>query len=146
VDEVSAALTEAMKTKDADRTRALRMIRAGFLTRMKEDGAGTLSDADAVAVLRKIAKMRGESIDMFGQGGRADLVEQEQKDLAVVEHWLPKLADEETTRKWAREAIAEAGVKSPSQAGKAIGVLMKHHRGEVDGALAKRMVSEILSA
>jgi uncharacterized protein len=145
VDEVSTSLTAAMKARDANAARALRLIRAGFLNRMKEDGASTLADADAVAVLRKIAKMRVESIEMFRAGKRDDLVAQEEKDLEIVQRWLPTLADEETTLRWAREAVAESGAKGAAQAGKAIGMLMKHHKGEVDGAIAKRLVTQILS-
>lgn len=145
-EEVSSSLKTSMKAKDADATRALRMIRAGLLTKMKEDGSDTISDEDAVAVLRKLAKMRAEAIEMFSQGGRDDLVENEKKDLAVVERWLPKLANEEVTRAWAEEAIAASGASGPSQAGKAIGALMKAHKGEVDGALAKKIVTELLTA
>jgi uncharacterized protein len=145
VDEVSVSLTEAMKARDANAARALRLIRAGLLNRMKEDGSSTLADADAVAVLRKIAKMRAESIEMFRAGKRDDLVAQEEMDLKVVQRWLPTLADEETTLRWAREAVAESGAKGAAQAGKAIGILMKHHKGQVDGAIAKRLVTEILS-
>jgi uncharacterized protein len=145
VDEVSSTLTAAMKARDKDAVRALRMIRAGFLTRMKEDGASTLPDADAVAVLRRVAKMRAEAIEMFRAGKRDDLVAQEEKDLAVVQRWVPTLANEETTLRWAREAVEESGAKGAAQTGKAIGVLMKHHKGEVDGAIAKRLVTQILS-
>lgn len=109
--------------------RALRLIRAAFLTKAKESGSETLSDDDAVAVLRKLAKMRRESIDMFTTGGRDDLVAVEKADLAIVEDYLPKLADEATTRKWAEEAVESSGAKGSAQAGKAIGSLMKAHRG-----------------
>jgi uncharacterized protein len=128
--DVSARLTVAMKAKSTEEVRALRLIRAAFLTKQKEDGGpAELGDGDAVAVLRKLAKMRRESIEMFEKGGRQELVDQEVKDLRIVEEYLPKLADEPTTRKWAAEAIEASGAKGSSQAGKAIGALMKSHRG-----------------
>lgn len=145
VEDVSKRLTSAMKAKDVDATRALRLIRAGFLTKMKEDGSSSLDDSDAVAVLRKLAKMRRESIDMFRQGGRDDLATTEQHDLTIIESYLPKLADEQTTTDWARQAIQDSGATGPAQAGKAIGALMKKHRGEVDGALAKSIITKLLS-
>lgn len=127
---VSSRLKDAMKAKRADEVRALRLIRAAFLTKQKEDGGDDeLDDAAAVAVLRKLAKMRRESIEMFTQGGRDELVAVEERDLGIVEEYLPKLADEATTRKWAEEAIEKSGAKGSAQAGKAIGALMKNHRG-----------------
>lgn len=128
--DVSARLKDAMKSKRADEVRALRLIRAAFLTKQKESGGeGDLGDDAAVAVLRKLAKMRKESIEMFAKGGRDELVAVEERDLAIVEEYLPQLADEETTRKWAAEAIESSGAKGGAQAGKAIGALMKSHRG-----------------
>eukprot|EP00173_Palmaria_palmata_P001825 Plantae.Rhodophyta-Palmaria_palmata.ctg20692.p1 GENE.Plantae.Rhodophyta-Palmaria_palmata.ctg20692~~Plantae.Rhodophyta-Palmaria_palmata.ctg20692.p1 ORF type:complete len:147 (+),score=40.81 Plantae.Rhodophyta-Palmaria_palmata.ctg20692:35-442(+) len=135
-----------MKARSTSDVRALRLIRAAFLTKAKESGSETLSDDDAVAVLRKLAKMRRESIDMFTTGGRDDLVAVEKADLAIVEDYLPKLADEATTRKWAEEAVESSGAKGSAQAGKAIGSLMKAHRGDVDGKLAKDIITEMLSA
>jgi uncharacterized protein len=136
--DVSKRLTAAMKARKAEEVRALRLIRAAFLTKQKEDGGDAeLGDEAAVAVLRKLAKMRRESIEMFEKGGRDDLVGQEVFDLSIVEEYLPKLADEPTTRKWAAEAIEASGARGSSQSGKAIGMLMKHHRGVSAGGAAR---------
>ncbi len=143
-DEVGASLKEAMLAKDAGRLRALRGIRAAFLTAMKEDGADTLEDAKAIAALRRLAKMRRESITMFRQGGRTDLADAEEEELKVIEHWLPVLADEEQTRAWAQEAIDATGAKSRKEFGKVMGYVMKDHRADVDGDLLKHVVGELL--
>lgn len=139
-----------MKSRDASATRALRLIRAAFLTKLKEGGGGggggdALDDAAAVAVLRKLAKMRRESIEMFEKGGRDDLVQKERDDLAVVEAWLPKMAEGDVVVAWAKEAVAEVGATEKKEAGKVVGALMKKHRGEVDGKVAKEIVESLLA-
>ena len=60
--------------------------------------------------------------------------------------YLPKLADEATTRAWVQEAIAAAGATEPRHVGKVMGQLMRAHRGEIDGGLAKRLVAAMLQS
>jgi hypothetical protein len=145
VETATAQMKAAMKAKDAPRLGALRNIRAAFLTEMKKDGAETLDDAVAVAVLRRLAKQRQESIDAFTQAQRPERVAEERAELAVIEEFLPKLADEATTRAWVEEAIRSSGASSPKELGKVMGALMKAHKGDVDGDLARRLASELLA-
>lgn len=120
--EVSQKLKEAMKSKDAARLKALRGIRAAFLTASKEAGAGdSLSDEVAIAQLRKLAKMRKESITMFKEGGRDEMADAEEQELAVIEQWLPSLADAEQTTIWAKEAIEKTGASKKGDMGKVMG-------------------------
>lgn len=145
-DDVSAALTAAQKAKDAPRVAALRNIRAGFLVEQKKDNSPTLGDDACVAVLRRLEKQRHESIDAFEKAGRPERVAEERAELAVVESFLPSLADETTTRAWVDEAIAASGASKPSDVGRVMGALMKAHKGEVDGTLARRLASDRLTA
>ena len=144
VETVTAQLKDAMKAKDAARLGALRNIRAAFLVEMKKDGAETLDDATSIAVLRRLAKQRQESIDAFTLANRPERVAEEQAELRVIEEFLPRLADETTTRTWVREAIAASGATSAKDLGKAMGALMKAHKGDVDGDLARRLAAELL--
>lgn len=142
---VNERLTEAMKARDAARTAALRGIRAAFLNEMKKDNAKTLSDETSIEVLRRLAKQRRESIEAFEGAGRADRAAEERAELAVIEEFLPRLADEETTRGWVREAIAATGAAAPGDVGKVMGAVMKAHKGDVDGQLARRIAQELLA-
>lgn len=144
VDEVGRQLTQAMRAKDAPRVAALRGIRAALQTEMKRDGVETLSDDAALPVLRRLAKQRGESIEAYEKAGRAERAALERAELEVVESFLPRLADEATTRAWVREAIAASGAAAPGDVGRVMGALMKRHKGEVDGALARRLAAEEL--
>jgi len=145
VDEVSAQIKDAMRAKDKPRTSALRNIRAAFIEALKAEGSESLSDEEAVAVLTRLAKQRRESIEAYDSAGRDDLAASEKAELAVIEQWLPTLADEATTRAWVAEAVAATGASSPSDMGKVMGRLMGSHKGEIDGKLANRLVREALA-
>ncbi len=144
IDDVSTQLKEAMKAREKVRTTALRGIRAGLIEAMKADGSDTVSDEAATTLLRRLAKQRQESIEAFEQGGREELAAQEREELAVIEGFLPKLADEATTRGWVEAAIAKTGATEMKDMGKVMGVLMGAHKAELDGKLANGIVRELL--
>jgi len=143
-DEVSKQMTAAMRAKDAPRLAALRGMRAAFQLELKREGAQTLSDDACVAVLRRLAKQRKESIDAFENAKRADRADAERAELAVIDSFLPSLADETQTRSWVEAAIAETGAAAPGDVGRVMGAVMKAHKGEVDGVLAKKLAAELL--
>lgn len=145
VDEVSVQLKEAMKSGDTVRRQALRNIRTALLNEMKKDGSKTLSDEVCVEQLRRLAKQRKESIEAFEGAGRTEQAEQERGELAVIESWLPRLADDETIRAWVKAAISETGAAGPGDVGRVMGALMKAHKGEMDGGAAKKIVAEMLA-
>jgi hypothetical protein len=129
----------AMKAKDTARLATIRLIRSSFANAAIDLKVPQLNDEQAVAVLRKMAKMRADSIKMYTDGGALDRAEAERAELAIIESWLPTMADEETTRQWVQEAIAAVG---PDNVGKVMGALMKAHKAEVDGGMAQRLVKE----
>lgn len=145
VDDVSQQMKDALRAKETTRLAALRGIRAAFLNEMKKDGAESLPDATAIAVLRKLEKQRKESIEAFETGGRADRADEERAELAVVQTFLPSLADEATTRAWVTTAIEESGASAPGDVGRVMGAVMKAHKGDVDGNLARKIAQELLS-
>lgn len=143
-DRVNAELKEAMKAQDKTRLNGLRGIRAAFIEVLKLDNSTTVPDEKAVEILRRLAKQRRESIEAYTAGARPELAAEEQRELDVVEAFLPKLADEDTTRGWVRAAIAQAGASSQKEVGKVMAALMEAHRGEVDGRIANKVVRELL--
>jgi uncharacterized protein len=145
VERVSEEMKAAQKAKDTARLSALRNARAALLHEMKKDGSETLDDAVASAVLRRLAKQREESIAAFEGAGRADRAEAERAEKAVIEAYLPRLADEATTRVWVQAAIAETGAASAKDLGRVMGALMKAHKDDVDGALARKLAGELLA-
>jgi uncharacterized protein YqeY len=142
---VNADMKEAMKARATARLSALRNIRAAFLTEMKKDNAESLPDEVCTGLLRRLEKQRGESIEAFEKAGRPDRVAEERAELAVIQEFLPQLAGEATTRAWVEEAIAATKATAPADVGKVMGAVMKAHKGDVDGNLARRLASELLS-
>lgn len=144
VDDVTAQMKDAMRAKDKVRLGALRSIRAAFIELMKKDGSDSVADEAAIAILRRLEKQRKESIAAYDDGGRDDLAEVERAELLVLDAFLPSLADEETTTAWVSAAIEASGAAGPSDMGRVMGALMKAHKGEVDGGLAKDIALKLL--
>jgi uncharacterized protein YqeY len=142
---VSAQMTEALRARDAPRLAALRNVRAAFVNELKRAGAEQLDDEACIAILRRLEKQRRESIEAFEGAGREEKAAAERAELAVIQGFLPGLADEETTRRWVGEAIETSGAKGPKDVGRVMGALMKSHKGEIDGAMARRIAGDLLA-
>jgi uncharacterized protein YqeY len=144
-DQVTEQMKQAMKARDERRLVALRSMRSAFLNEMKKDGSTSVSDAVCEGLLRKLEKQRKESIEAFSNAGREELAAAERAELAVIQEFLPQLADESKVREWVDAAIAQAGATSGKDIGKVMGALMKAHKGEIDGDLARRIAQERLA-
>jgi hypothetical protein len=145
VEDVSRQMKEAMKAKEKTRLAALRSIRATLLNEMKKDNSEDLPDEVAIGLMRRLEKQRFESIEAFEAAGRAEQVENEKGELRVIQEFLPKLADEESTRVIVKAAIESSGAASAKDMGRVMGTIMKDHKGEVDGGMARQIAAELLS-
>eukprot|EP00966_Prymnesium_polylepis_P326920 7382795-Prymnesium_polylepis.1 len=92
--------------------------------------------------------MRQESIEMYEKGGKEEAAAKERFELALIQEYLPAMADEATVRGWIAEAVAEACPDGPDKKlmGRVMGALMKAHKGEFDGKRANVWVKEALEA
>jgi uncharacterized protein YqeY len=142
---VQGDLKQAMKDRNEDRVRAIRMIRAAFIEASKE-GAGEITDERALEALRRIRKQRVESAEQYRAGGRPELAEAEEAEMRVIDGYLPKLADEAQTRAWVKEAIAASGATSKKEVGKVMGAVMKAHKADVDAGLVRTIAEAELPA
>jgi uncharacterized protein YqeY len=145
VDDVTSQIKDAMKAKDATRLATLRSMRASFLNEMKRDGSDSVSDDVCETLLRKLEKQRKESIEAFDKGGRPEMAAAERAELDVIQKFLPQLADEAQTRAWVEKALAETGASESKDMGKVMGALMKAHKADIDGNVARAIVQELLS-
>jgi uncharacterized protein len=141
---ITAGMKAAMKARDKPRLATLRMVRAGVIE--AEKSGKEYSEADYQGMLRKMVKQRIDAADTYTKGGRQDMADAELYEVSVIEEFLPQLADESQTRAWVKEAIATSGATSPGDMGRVMGALMKAHKGEIDGGLARGIVSSELSA
>lgn len=141
-------LKASMKAKETDKTRVLRSIKAKILEKEiseRKEGESRLSDEQIVEVLMKAAKQRKESIDQFKEGGRDDLVEKEEMELALIENYLPEMMSEEEIRSAVKDQIEQMNASSMADMGKVMGALMGKLKGKAEGALISRIVKEELS-
>ncbi len=144
--QIDSDIKEAMKAKDQDALRALRGIKSMILLAETSEGqAGELSQDQEMKLLMKAAKQRKESADMYITNGRTDLAEVEQKELAIIEKFLPKqLSEAELTVK-IKEIIAKVGATGPQDMGKVMGAATKELAGLADGKLISTLVKSLLS-
>lgn len=135
----------AMRSRNQQRLDALRYLKSA-INRVEIDTRATLDEAGVVEVVTRQVKDRRDSIRMFEQGNRADLVAKEAADLAVLEEYLPpQLAEAELTR-LVEEVIGQVGAVSIRDKGKVMGRLMPQVRGKADGALVNALVTRRLEA
>ena len=110
--EIKNNMVEAMKAKDAVKLQTIRGIMSAFtneLVNLKRTPQDTLSDEEALAVIRRAVKQRKDSIEQFVQGGRPELAEDEKAELAILETYLPAMMSEEEVMKIALAKKAEMG-------------------------------------
>jgi uncharacterized protein YqeY len=145
VDEVSTAITNAMRQKDAGRLSALRMLKAALMNKSVEKGH-ELDDAEAQQVVNTLVKQRRDSIEQFQKGGREDLVAKETAEIAILETYLPPSADPAVIERAVMDAIAETGATSPKDIGKVMKAAMARLAGQtVDGKAVNEAVRKALS-
>jgi uncharacterized protein YqeY len=145
VDDVSAAITDAMRQKDAARLSALRMLKAAFMNKSVEKGH-ELDDTEARQVVTALVKQRRDSIEQFQKGGRQDLVDKETAEIAVLESYLPAAADPAVVEQAVIDAIAETGAASPKDMGKVMKAAMARLAGQtVDGKVVNELVRKKLA-
>ena len=136
---------QAMRDRAKSRLEALRFLKS-VVQQVEKSQGKSLDDPAMVEVIAKQVNDRRESIRMFEQGGRADLVAKESAELAVLEVYLPpQLSDEELTA-LVRQVVEEVGAATIRDKGKVMGRLMPQVRGKADGAKVNALVTEILEA
>src|SRR4030088_2536979 len=133
IDEVSAAIADAMRQHDPVRLSALRMLKAALMNREIERGRA-LDDAEALQVIGSLVKQRKDSIEQFVKGGRQDLADKEAAEILILETYLPPAADPAVVERAVAEAVAETGATSAKDLGRVMKAAMAKLTGQtVDG-------------
>ena len=141
-DQIIKDMTASMKAKDAARTSTLRMCKAALQNREIEKG-GPLDDDELMKLLRSLVKQRRDSVEQYQKGGRQDLVDKEQAEIAVIESYLPLGASQAEIEQAVSEAINETGATSMKDMGAVMKAAMTRLAGKnADG----RMVSETVKS
>ena len=147
-DDINNALKDAMKARDERRVSTLRMVNAAIKDRDIEargNGKGPLSDEELLALFQKLIKSRQDSIELYQKGGRADLVAQEQEEIAIISAYLPKQMSEDDVKTAISSAIAETGAAGIKDMGKVINALKAKYAGQMDFGKASGLVKAALA-
>lgn len=137
-------LKTALKTGDRLRTSVLRLLCALIKNREIEK-RGELDDAEIIQAVVSSCKLRKEAIEQYVKGGRGDLAEKEQAELALLESYLPPPLSREELQRKIEEALMAAQASSLKDMGKVMALLMPAISGRVDGKVASQMVKDALS-
>ena len=145
-EEIKNGIKEAMMAKDAVKLKAFRAMSAAFTNELIAKGKKpneTQEDAEAAAVVGRLAKQRKDSIEQFKKGGRQDLVEEEEAELKILETYLPKMMDKSEVEKIAKTKKQELGITDPSKKGMLMSAIMKDLKGKADGMTVKEVVDSL---
>jgi uncharacterized protein len=148
-DDIKAALVTAMKAGDKPRTATLRLIQSSLKNRDIElRGASAPADDDVTVteVLQKMVKQRRESVALYEQGGRQELADAEQAEIAVIEGFLPRQMSEDEAKAAIDAIVAETGASSLKDMGRVMAALKEKHAGGLDMSKASGLVKARLSA
>ena len=146
-DDIKAATIDAMKSGDKAATGTLRMVQSAIKNRDIEarTGASAADDDTLVTeVLQKMIKQRRESVELYRKGGREELAEAEEAEIAVIERFLPQqLSDEEAQAK-IREIVAETGASSMKDMGRVMALVKERLGASIEPARASGLVKAAL--
>ncbi|MDZ4284314.1 MAG: GatB/YqeY domain-containing protein, partial [Patescibacteria group bacterium] len=145
---IQEQLKDAMKAKDEVRLRTIRNMLTSFtneLVALGKKPQETLPDEAALAVIKRLAKQRKDSIEQFQKGNRPDLVARESEELAVLEGYLPRLMSREEIEPILRRKKEELGIADRAHMGQLIGAVLKELGGTADGADVKAVAEQLLS-
>ena len=145
-EQLTEDMKTAMKAKEEGKQRlsVIRLVR-GAIKQVEIDGKKELDDEGVIAIISKEVKQRRDSIEEFKKGGREDLVEQNEAEIAILMEYLPKQLSEDEVRELVKAAVAESGATTAKEMGKVMKVLMPKVKGKADGKLVNNLVKELLN-
>jgi uncharacterized protein len=146
-EQINEDIKTAMKSGEKDKLMALRDIKSKLLLEATKEGSdGSVDDTRAIAILNKLYKQRMESIEIYKQQNREDLIAEETKQAEVIGAYLPKALSPEELESAVRAILTEVGAAGPGDMGKAMGAANKALAGKADGKAISELVKSILAS
>ncbi|MFL5347891.1 MAG: GatB/YqeY domain-containing protein [Hyalangium sp.] len=139
---IDADLKDAMRAKNELTLSVLRMLKSAVKYKEVEPGASALDDAGIEKVIATLIKQRRDSVEQFKSGGRDDMAQKEEAEIAILQNYLPKQLSADDLRAEVQAAIAAVGAKGP----KDMGAVMKAVQPKVQGRAEGRAISEEVKA
>jgi len=145
-EQIKNNIKESMKSGDKVRLEVMRGLVTAFTNELVSKGRtpqDLLTDEEALAVITRLSKQRKDSIEQFTKGGRMDLVEEENKQLDILQEYLPKLMDRSEIEEFVKRKISEIGTLDITKKGMFMASLMKDLKGKADGSIVKEIVDKL---
>ena len=146
--QIEDKLNTALKAKDKNTYPTLRLIVSAIKDAeiaARSKGQKEIKDADIRGILKKMIKQRNESSEVYKKAGRTELLENETKEIDVINTFLPKQLSEEETKKICEEAIKSVGASSMKDMGKIMGVLKSKHPDTLDFSKVSEIIKGLLN-
>lgn len=140
VERIDQEFKEAMKAKDEVRLSTLRLLRTSLKNRQIETQV-VLADADVLAVIKTMIKQYQDALSDFLNAGRTDLADRQQREISILNEYLPPALPSEELEALVKNALQSSGV---TDVGKAMGVAMKAVAGRADGNEVRKIVERLL--
>ena len=144
IDTIEDELREAMKARDAERRDALRLI-LNALKGSQKELQRPLTEEEELQVLQRERKRRIEAAEAFRTGGHEDRAEAEERELAILEEFMPDPLSEDEIEEIVDDAIAEVGATSMADLGRVMADVMPQIAGRADGSQVSQIVREKLA-
>ena len=146
--QIEEKLNQALKAKDKNTYPTLRLVVSAIKDAEiagRSKGQKEMTDGDIIAILKKMIKQRNESCDVYKKAGRNELLENETKEIEVINVFLPKQLSEEETKKICEDVIKSVGASSMKDMGKVMGALKSKHSDTLDFSKVSLIIKELLS-
>lgn len=146
-EDLEARLRQARKDRDERTKNLINMLKNKVLTELKSGSGAVESDELWLAVISNYSKQVQKAIPEFEKAGERGLeaLDEARFELAYCQQFLPTKLDEAATEALVRKLVAEHGIDSPKLMGKLMGLLMKDHKDQIDGTIAKTVAQRVLS-
>lgn len=148
-EQLKLALIEALKSKNEKRTATIRLINAAIKDKdIEARPKGVLNgidDREIMALLQSMIKQRKESIALYTQGSRQDLVDSEQAEIDIISEFLPRQMSEEEITAAVKEIVNRVNASSIKDMGKVMGILKSQYAGQLDMGIASAVIKTLLS-
>ena len=146
--QIEEKLNQALKAKDKNTYPTLRLVVSAIKDAEiagRSKGQKEMTDGDIIAILKKMIKQRKESCEVYKKAGRNELLENETKEIEVINVFLPKQLSEEETKKICEDVIKSVGASSMKDMGKVMGALKSKHSDTLDFSKVSSIIKELLS-
>ena len=146
--QIEEKLNQALKAKDKNTYPTLRLVVSAIKDAEiagRSKGQKEMKDGDIIAILKKMIKQRNESCDLYKKAGRNELLENETKEIEVINVFLPKQLSEEETKKICEDVIKSVGASSMKDMGKVMGALKSKHSDTLDFSKVSSIIKGLLS-